>query len=93
MEAASRPSLELLPDLPVEEPLDNAATRREPPAPPGAAAAETSAKPAPAATDPEQTGLNFVDPEMFLAPGQQPPAIPVAAAAASAGPPAGCTPL
>jgi hypothetical protein len=84
MEAASRPSLELLPDLPVEEPLDNAATRREPPAPPGAAAAETAAKPAPAARDPEQTGLNFVDPEMFLAPGQEPSAIPVAAAAASA---------
>src|ERR1700732_716763 len=81
MEAASRPPLELLPDLPVEEPLDVAAVPREPlPAssPDGAAPA---AGPAAGSRDPEQPGLNFVDPEMFLAAGQQPSAVSVAAAA------------
>ena len=83
MEAASRPPLELLPDLPVEEPLDVAAVPREPlPAssPEGAAPA---AGPAAGSRDPEQTGLNFVDPEMFLAAGQEPSAVPVAAAASA----------
>src|SRR5579863_8744702 len=75
MEAASRPPLELLPDLPVEEPLDNAATPREPPVLPAAAAGASAKSSAPAARDPEQTGLNFVDPEMFLAPGQESSAV------------------
>src|SRR3984885_7175281 len=72
MEAASRPPLELLPDLPVEEPLDNAATPREPPV-------LTAAPPAAGAR--EQTGLNFVDPEIFPAPGQQPSAVQASAVA------------
>ncbi|HSY46892.1 MAG TPA: hypothetical protein VK800_12635 [Steroidobacteraceae bacterium] len=75
MEAASRPPLELLPDLPVEEPLDNAATPREPPVLPAAATGASAKSSAPAARDPEQTGLNFVDPEMFLAPGQESSAV------------------
>jgi hypothetical protein len=72
MEAASRPPLEPLPDLPVEEPVD------------AARATASAAKPSTAAAgsptpskDPEQTGLNFVDPEMFLAPGQAPTMVPV----------------
>jgi hypothetical protein len=78
MEAASRPSLELLPDLPVEAPLDSSAPRKDPPAAARAGAAAAAA-PKPAATrDPEQTGLNFLDPEMFLAPGEPPPAAPEA---------------
>jgi hypothetical protein len=81
MEAASRPPLELLPDLPVEEPMDNAATPREPPVLTAAAAAASAKPSAPAARDPEQTGLNFVDPEMFLAPGQQPSAVQTSAVA------------
>ena len=83
MEAASRPPLELLPDLPVEEPLDVAAVPRErlPASSPDGAA--PAAGPAAGSRDPEQTGLNFVDPEMFLAAGQQPSAVPVAAAASA----------
>ena len=75
MEAASRPPLEALPDLPVEEPLESAKPRAEPVPGAGAAAAApaTAAKP----KDPEQTGLNFIDPEMFLAPGQASSAVPV----------------
>jgi hypothetical protein len=75
MEAASRPSLELLPDLPVEAPLDSPAPRKEPAAVPAAAAA--APKPA-APRDAEQTGLNFLDPEMFLAQGEPPAAAPQA---------------
>jgi hypothetical protein len=75
MEAASRPPLEALPDLPVEEPLESAKPGAEPVPGAGAAAAApaTAAKP----KDPEQTGLNFIDPEMFLAPGQASTAVPV----------------
>jgi hypothetical protein len=81
MEAASRPPLELFPDLPVEEPLDVAAAPREAPSAASPAAAPT----APASTvtggkHPEHTGLDFVDPEMYLADGQQPSAVPVTAA-------------
>jgi hypothetical protein len=79
MEAASRPPLEALPDLPVEEPLDPPKVRAEAPAAPGAMpTAAEAGKP----KDPEQTGLNFVDPEMFLAPGQAASAVPVLSAAA-----------
>jgi hypothetical protein len=80
MEAASRPSPEPLPDLPVEEPLDAAAATKGPP--PGRSAAAPA--PEPAAMDgnrSEQTGLNFVDPELFLAADQKPSAVPVSASA------------
>jgi hypothetical protein len=80
MEAASRPPLELLPDLPVEEPLD--AVKAPAQAPKAAAAA--SAPKAAAPKDPEQTGLNFIDPEMFLAPGQEASAVPAEPAPAPA---------
>src|SRR5580704_1798892 len=81
MEAASRPPLELLPDLPVDEPLDVAAAPREASsaAPPDAAAA-APAHPVAGGKDPEQTGLNFVDPELYLADGQKPSAVPVVSA-------------
>jgi hypothetical protein len=76
MEAASRPPLELLPDLPVEEPVDGASARREPPSTPRAAASGTApVKSAAPSRDPEQTGLNFVDPEMFLGPDEKPSAV------------------
>ena len=79
MEAASRPPLEALPELPVEEPLDPAKGRARAPAaagvvPPAAEAAQPE--------DPDPTGLNFVDPQMFLAPGQATSAVPVVNAAA-----------
>ena len=84
MEAASRPPLELLPDLPVEEPVEVAKpTSQAPSAPAAAASASAGSAAAPAAKDPEQTGLNFIDPEMFLAPGQPPSTIPVLNAAAA----------
>jgi hypothetical protein len=91
MEAASRPPLELLHDLPVEEPLDMPAA---PPAPPPAAVAR-GAVPAPGAAPANtgQTGLNFLDPELFLAAGQTPTAVPVAAAAAAPPDPATATVL
>ena len=75
MEAASRPPLEALPDLPVEESLDSDKSRSERGAAPRPAAAAPKAADRP--RDPEQTGLNFIDPEMFLAPGQASTAIPV----------------
>ena len=67
MDAAS-PSLELLPDLPLEEPLD--LDLSPPPAP--AAAAPRSAG---AAAQADHAGLDFIDPEMFLAPGQESPIV------------------
>jgi hypothetical protein len=79
MEAASRPPLEALPDLSVEEPLDPAKARAEARAP---TAAVPAAAEAPKPKDPEQTGLNFVDPEMFLAAGQAASAMPVGNATA-----------
>ncbi|MBV8145514.1 MAG: hypothetical protein JO184_10950 [Gammaproteobacteria bacterium] len=71
MEAASRPPLEALPDLPVEEPLESGKSRAAPAS--GAANAEKG-------KDPAATGLNFIDPEMFLAPGQASSAVPVVSA-------------
>ena len=75
MEVASRPPLEALHELPVEEPSESTKPRGEP------AAASATSPGAPTEPgkpkDPEQTGLNFVDPEMFLAPGQASTAIPV----------------
>jgi hypothetical protein len=72
MEAAPRPSPELLVDLPLEEPLDTPAVPRgEPPTLVSAAQ-----------VPPEQTDLHFMDPELFLAPddpsGARPMAPPVA---------------
>ena len=78
MEAAPRPPLEALPELPAEEPLDSARVRAAAPAAAGAAPATAEAdKP----EDSSPTGLNFVDPEMFLAPGQAASAVPVVNAA------------
>ncbi len=81
MEAASRPPLESLPDLSVDEPLSVAAKPKDSVAAPSAAAAAAktpaSAAAAPVAVDPAQTGLNFIDPELFLKPGQEQSAVPV----------------
>ena len=66
MEAASRSSLEPLPDLPVEEPLETAAAGPQPsPAvvpPTLSAAPETPA----GAKDATQTGITFLDPAMLV---------------------------
>src|SRR5215469_15733627 len=78
MEAASRPPLEALPDLPVEEPLDPAKRAELGAASAAAPAAGTRAA---ESEDPDPTDLNFVDPEMFLKPGQAATAIPVVNAA------------
>lgn len=92
MEAA-RPPLELLPDLPVEEPLDGTKAKlaggptAAPTATAAPVAAEATAKAgagAEASKVTDSTGLNFVDPEMFLAPGQSTSAIPVVNAAPDA---------
>jgi hypothetical protein len=84
MEAAS-PPLELLPDLPVEEPLDPAMPARAAPA--AASPAATSAQRTATASiaDGERGDLDFLDPEMFLDPGPDdlvtaPPAAPPATA-------------
>ncbi len=78
MDAASRPKMEPFSDLPVEEPLDAATARREPPgALPAPPVVQGAGAPAATSKDPEQSGLNFVDPEMFLAAGQQLTAVPV----------------
>jgi hypothetical protein len=83
MEAASRPSLELLVDLPLEEPLDATAPPREPPT---LVAAAAVAAPAPAAAAPvkdlEQTDLNFIDPALFLAHDDLSGTVPIAPPAA-----------
>ena len=65
MEAAS-PTLELLPDLPVEEPLDVSTLTP----PPRAAAVPGAGTLAATAAESEHGSLDFADPEMFLAPGQ-----------------------
>jgi len=84
MEAASRPSLELLPDLPLEEPLDASASPREPPtlAPVARVPAPATAAAAPV-KDPAQTDLHFIDPELFLAPDDPSGAVPMAPPAAA----------
>jgi hypothetical protein len=83
MEAASRPSLELLVDLPLEEPLDATAPPRGPPtlvaAAPVAAPATAAAAPA---KDLEQTDTHFIDPELFLAPADRSGTVPIAPPAA-----------
>ncbi len=82
MEAASRPSLEFLPDLPLEEPLDATAPPREPPTLVPAARVPAPATAAPV-KDPEQTDLHFIDPELFLAPDDPSGAVPTAPPAAA----------
>jgi len=84
MKAASRPSLELLPDLPLEEPLDASASPREPPtlAPVARVPAPATAAAAPV-KDPAQTDLHFIDPELFLAPDDPSGAVPMAPPAAA----------
>jgi hypothetical protein len=76
MEAASRPSLELLVDLPLEEPLDAPPPPREPPTLVAAARVAAPAK------DLEQTDLNFIDPELFRAPADPSGRVPLAPPAA-----------
>src|SRR5215468_4931112 len=86
----ARPPLELLPDLPVEEPLDatkakGAAGLTAPAAAPAAAEAPAQSPPGtPPIEDSSPTGLNFVVPEMFLGPGENASAIPVVNPAADA---------
>jgi hypothetical protein len=63
MEAASRPPLELLPDLPVEEPLDSARRSAPPVAPPVLPAAPA---PGTESKDPVQTSIQFLDPAALL---------------------------
>jgi hypothetical protein len=81
MEAASRPPLEPLPDLSIDEPSPVAAKPKDSAAAAaaavGAGKTPASAAAAPAAVDPAQTGLNFIDPELFLKPGQEQSAVPV----------------
>jgi len=59
MEAASRPTLELLPDLPVEEPLDIPGSAEAPAAP--------QAAPAPVKSL-DATGIEFINPETLFGP-------------------------
>jgi len=86
MEAASRPSLELLPDLPLEEPLDATATAspREPPTlvPVARVPAPATAAAAPV-KDPAEPDLHSIDPELFLAPDDPLRAVPIAPPAAA----------
>ena len=89
MEAASRPPLEPLSDLPVEEPLDTTTPRKEPQAAVSAPATAQPDSPGLASKSPEQTGLNFVDPEMFLATGKYPTIVPVEEPAKPPEPPPG----
>jgi hypothetical protein len=80
MEAASRPSLEPLPDLPVEAPLEAPARAKDAAA--VTAAADSAGKAAPA-KDAEQTGITFLDPASLVLDTAEPPAgsAPVLAAA------------
>ncbi|MBS0380083.1 MAG: hypothetical protein JSS29_16505 [Proteobacteria bacterium] len=73
MEAASRPPLEPLTDLPVEAPLDGPAQPK--------AAVTPAATPAPAAKDPAQTGITFLDPASLVLEGAEGAEPPVVAAA------------
>ena len=80
MEAASRPSRDPLPDLPLEDPADGATTAAARPAGPAAAPAAAAAEPDPAAT---QTLLKM---EFIVGDGEVPmpmPAPPVVQAAPS----------
>ena len=78
MEAASRPPLELLSDLPVEEALETPAAPPAPPvvAPPAPAGAAAATAP----KDPSQTGITFLDPAALVLEGAPEPAAPAPAA-------------
>jgi len=80
MEAASRPSLEPLADLPAEAPVD-AAPRAQAPA---AAATSSPATAEAGGKDPAQTGITFLDPAALLLEGSAPgqPEVPKVAAEA-----------
>jgi hypothetical protein len=80
MEAASRTSLEPLPDLPVEAPLESAAPRAAQPAP-AAVPAASVAEPGAAPKDPSATGITLLDPESLVLEGTlgAEPALPIAA--------------
>src|SRR5438270_708583 len=97
MEPAPRPPLELLAELPVEEPLDAGVPPREPhAAAAGAPAAPTSAGALEPSEDAEEADLNFTDPELFLAPDDPAAAAPTVPAprapAAPAAPPKAVAP-
>src|SRR5438105_2262094 len=88
MEPAPRPPLELLAELPVEEPLDADVPPREPPAvAAGAPAAPTSAGAVEPSEDADEADLNFSDPELFLAPGDPAGAAPAVRLAEAPKPP------
>jgi hypothetical protein len=75
MEAASRPPLELLPDLPLEAPgvaPGSPAVVAPPAAPIAAPAAAIPAK------DPSQTGITLLDPSALVLEGAEPEPVPVA---------------
>jgi hypothetical protein len=76
MEAASRPSLEPLPDLPVEAPLDTPAAKAAAPAAPTADAGGTAPGKA------EQTGITFLDPASLVLDTAEVPVISAPPAAA-----------
>jgi hypothetical protein len=83
MEAASRPPLELLPDLPVEEPLDSAQRAARPPEPPVLPAAPGAAADS---KDPVQTSIQFLDPAALLLATAEVPALSAAPAPAKSDP-------
>src|SRR5205085_2556348 len=88
MEPAPRPPLELLAELPVEEPLDAGVPPREPhAAAAGAPAAPTSAGALEPSEDADEADLNFSDPELFLAPGDPAGAAPAVSLAEAPKPP------
>jgi hypothetical protein len=84
MEVASRPSLEPLPDLPVEAPLEPSAAAQKAPAAAPAPAAATAAAPAKST---EATGITLLDPDSLVLDGAAaPPEAPPVLAAAPAAP-------
>src|SRR5437588_124943 len=88
MEPAPRPPLELLAELPVEEPLDAGVPPREPhAAAAGAPAAPTSAGALEPSEDADEADLNFSDPELFLAPDDPAGAAPAVSPAEAPKPP------
>ncbi len=80
MEAASRTSLEPLPDLPVEAPLESAPAHSAQPAPSTAASAPAAAAEA-APKDTSSTGITLLDPESLVLEGATAaePVLPMAA--------------
>src|SRR5205085_10555678 len=88
MEPAPRPPLELLAELPVEEPLDADVPPRKPPAAAaGAPAAPTSAGAVEPSEDADEADLNFTDPELFLAPDDPAGAAPAVSLGEAPNPP------